>query len=278
MPELPEVETVARTLLPHIRDQMITQSILLRSSALHPLSLPLSSLHGRTIIDTARRGKLLILNLDPLPNSNAPTALMAHLRMTGRLLATPADESPHPHTRCILDLHGKEGDSRLFFDDMRTFGKLIAVNPTVLNKWDFWRTLGPEPLEMTEADLEARLVTSRPVKSALLDQKVIAGIGNIYADESLFMAGISPLRPANSLTGSEVASLLSAIQSVLKLSISQCGSSIRDYRDADGNAGAFQNSFQAYGQGGKPCKRCGGPLTKIRLGNRATVYCPSCQN
>ena len=138
--------------------------------------------------------------------------------------------------------------------------------------------LGPEPLEMKADDLSARLSGKRPIKTALMDQKVIAGIGNIYADESLFAAGISPLREAGSLSGAESRRLLSVIQAVLRRSISQCGSSIRDYRDADGNAGAFQNTFKVYGKGGQACSKCGHILQKTRLGGRATVYCPSCQH
>lgn len=279
MPELPEVETVARTLLPHIRDNVITSSTLLRPSTLHPLSLPLETLAGASISGTSRRGKLLLLNLhSPAPSPTSPTLLLAHLRMTGRLLALPALETPHKHTRLYFDLAGPQGPSRLFYDDMRTFGKIMVANEATLNQWEFWRTLGPEPLLMAPADLASRLSGSRPLKTSLMDQKVIAGIGNIYADESLFLARLSPLRKTGSLNDAEIDRLLQSIQAVLKLSISQCGSSIRDYRDADGNVGAFQNSFKAYGKGGQPCPNCGVTLRKIQLGGRATVYCPHCQN
>lgn len=274
MPELPEVETISRTLLPHIRDHRILSFTLLRESALHPLSLPLADITGKTITNASRRGKLLLLHL---ADADTSLKLVVHLRMTGRLLTFPKTESPHKHTRCFFDLEGPHSPIRLFFDDARTFGKLLLADQSILEQWEFWRTLGPEPLEMDSNALAKRLHTSRNIKTALMDQKIIAGIGNIYADEALFLAGISPLRPAKSLTDAEIDNLHNAIQSVLRLSISQCGSSIRDYRDANGNAGSFQNSFKTYGQGGKPCKNCGKPLTKIRLGGRATVYCDVCQ-
>lgn len=277
MPELPEVETVARTLRPHVLGRAITGVRVLRDSCVHPLSLPLESLNGAIVSGAGRRGKLLLLHLQP-PRSGAPDMLVIHLRMTGRVLPQPAQEAAHKHTRCIFDLRDRQGmPAQLFFDDARTFGKLLAATPDILARWDFWRQMGPEPLEMTAAGLAGRLKGKKPIKQALLDQKVIAGIGNIYADEALFRAGISPLREAGSLSEAETGRLMDAIQGVLRLSIEQCGSSIRDYRDADGNVGAFQNSFQAYGRGGQPCVNCGAPMEKIKLGGRATVYCPRCQ-
>lgn len=277
MPELPEVETVARTLRPHVLGRAITGVRVLRDSSVHPLSLPLESLNGAIVSGAGRRGKLLLINLQP-PRIGAPDMLVIHLRMTGRVLPQPAQEAAHKHTRCIFDLRDRQGmPAQLFFDDARTFGKLLAATPDILARWDFWSQMGPEPLEMTAAGLAGRLKGKKPIKQALLDQKVIAGIGNIYADEALFRAGISPLREAGSLSEAETGRLMDAIQGVLRLSIEQCGSSIRDYRDADGNVGAFQNSFQAYGRGGQPCVNCGAPMEKIKLGGRATVYCPRCQ-
>lgn len=281
MPELPEVETVARTLSPHIRDHVITGVSLLRPSTLHHLSLPLESLIGMRLTGAGRRGKLLLLNLAATAAAKAsqkPDLLVSHLRMTGRMLAKAANEEPGKHTRCFFDLEAPDGArARLFFDDIRTFGKIMATTPELLAAWPFWRDLGPEPLEMDARELCARLKGGRPIKQALLDQTVLAGIGNIYADESLFLAGVSPLRPANSLGEEETGRLLDSIQAVLRLSIEQCGSSIRDYRDANGDAGAFQNSFNVYGRGGELCKKCGKPLIKCKVGGRATVYCSGCQ-
>lgn len=278
MPELPEVETVAQSLYPHVVDTVITGATLLRESSLHALSIPLRALTGQRITAVGRRGKLLMFYLDPA-GPDAPTRLVAHLRMTGRIFTQAANAELGKHTRCIIGLATRAGEEkRLFFDDTRAFGQLFAATPELLEKWEFWRTLGPEPLEMKGADLSGRLAGKRPIKTALLDQRVIAGIGNIYADESLFEARISPLREAGSLSDAEAGNLLSAIQSILRRSISQCGSSIRDYRDADGRVGAFQNTFKVYGKGGQACPECGHALQKARLGGRSTVYCPKCQH
>lgn len=278
MPELPEVETVASTLYPHVRDSLIIKANLLRASSLHPLSLPLAKIEQRRIESVGRRGKLLLFKLDPADSQDEPTMLVAHLRMTGRIFTKAANAECGKHTRCIFNLLNEHGQERqLFFDDTRAFGQLLAVNTQILQKWPFWRDLGPEPLEIDSAVLATRLKGNRPIKTALLDQKVIAGIGNIYADESLFRAGILPDRKASLLNKDEIESLLKAIQEILRISISQCGSSIRDYRDADGKMGGFQNRFKVYGRAGKNCKKCGAPLQKIRLSGRATVFCPNCQ-
>lgn len=277
MPELPEVETIATTLYPHVYGSVVSGVRLLRPSSLHPLSLPLEKLIGAKVADVGRRGKLLIFRLTS-PIADAPQLLVAHLRMTGRLLTKSADAAPEKHTRCIFGLATANGESsQLFFDDIRAFGQLLAATQDVLERWPFWRDLGPEPLEIGAAEFGLRLQGSRPLKTALMDQKVVAGIGNIYADESLFQAGLLPTRAAGSLSANESATLLAAIQAILRKSIAQCGSSIRDYRDADGNMGSFQKGFQVYGRGGENCKKCGAMLQKVRLGGRSTVFCPNCQ-
>ena len=190
-----------------------------------------------------------------------------------------AHTAPGPHTRCVFDLTDAQGrERRLFFDDVRAFGLLLAGTPQTMQQWSFWRELGPEPLELTDAAFSARLDSKNSaIKAVLLDQKVIAGVGNIYADESLFAAGIDPRRKACSLSAAQRSRLLRCLKDVLELSISQCGSSIRDYRDANGNVGAFQNSFAVYGRNGQACKACGRALEKIKVAGRATVYCPHCQ-
>lgn len=283
MPELPEVETVARTLRPQVQECVLSGAEVLRASSLHPLSLPLAALTGRRIADVGRRGKLLLLHLAPpdgTPESGpAPDMLAVHLRMTGRLMTWPRSTPPGPHTRCIFNLRAPDGDARrLFFDDTRAFGLVLAATPEIRQAWDFWRELGPEPLEIG-ARAFAALLKGRgaALKAVLLDQKVIAGIGNIYADESLFQAGLDPRRKAAGLSPAQSRCLLAALQDVLRRSIAQCGSSIRDYRDANGDVGAFQNSFAVYGRGGAACVRCGRPLEKIRVAGRATVFCPHCQ-
>lgn len=277
MPELPEVETVVRTLRPQVRGCVIVAAELLRPSSLHPLSLPLQSLAGRRIADVSRRGKLLLLEL--ALSGEDQLRLAIHLRMTGRLMTYAPDTPAAAHTRCIFDLRCPDGGARrLFFDDTRAFGLVLAATPGILQAWDFWRELGPEPLDLDERGFAARLTDrNAALKAVLLDQKVIAGIGNIYADESLFHAGLDPRRKAASLSVSQRRRLLTCLKRVLLESIAQCGSSIRDYRDANGDVGAFQNQFAVYGRGGQPCKSCGRPLEKIRVAGRATVYCPHCQ-
>lgn len=308
MPELPEVETVARTLRPLVKGCRISAAELLRASSLHPLSLPLQCLVGRRLADVGRRGKLLLLSFadeiaafahhDPggkhAESTTGPASLQAstqtrfcaaplllaiHLRMTGRLMTYLPGTPAGPHTRCIFDLRAADGSARrLFFDDTRAFGLVLAATPDILAAWDFWRELGPEPLELAEHGFKTCLAgRDAALKAVLLDQKAIAGIGNIYADESLFDAGLDPRRKASGLSAAERRRLLASLQKVLRDSIAQCGSSIRDYRDANGNVGAFQNSFAVYGRGGEPCKRCGRSLQKIRVAGRATVHCPHCQ-
>ena len=340
MPELPEVETVVRTLRPHVQDRIIADAQVLRATSQHALSMPLGDLRGCRIADVARRGKLLLLLLDAADAESAGVRgmndlrLAVHLRMTGRLMTYAAGTAPGAHTRCILDLKaqpyavesgqpGKSDDpakaagndpakaagndpakaagndpakaagkgsakaagmhapeaccppaeSRLFFDDVRAFGTMLAGTPQMFARWPFWRDLGPEPLDMTQAAFGESLAAKKSaIKAVLLD-----GVGNIYADESLFAAGIDPRRKASALTPFEAARLLQCLRDVLLLSIAQCGSSIRDYRDADGNVGAFQNTFAVYGRGGQQCKTCGRPLEKIRVAGRSTVFCPHCQ-
>ena len=190
----------------------------------------------------------------------------------------PAETVPGPVTRCVFDLRGPQGAQRLFFDDVRAFGLLLAGTPETLARWSFWRELGPEPLELTASAFAACLSQKNAaIKAVLLDQKVLAGVGNIYADESLFAAGIDPRRKASTLSLAKRNRLLQCLKNVLRCSIEQCGSSIRDYRDANGNVGAFQNSFAVYGKGGEPCSVCGRPLEKVRVAGRGTVFCPHCQ-
>lgn len=280
MPELPEVETVARTLLPHVAGCVFEHATLLKDSTLHPLSMPLESLAGMRIDTVWRRGKLLLFNLSPVQArpGHLPEHLLVHLRMTGRIFTSDANQGLGKHTRCVFELKEPGGrPARLFFDDTRTFGKILAANAHILQQWPFWRELGPEPLELPPNGLEGLLKGRRAIKASLLDQKVIAGIGNIYADEALFQAGIRPMRESGSLAGKECAKLLAALKDILLRSIDQCGSSIRDYRDANGNVGAFQNTFFVYGRGGENCRKCGEPLQKCRIGGRATVFCGKCQ-
>lgn len=285
MPELPEVETVARTLYPLVHNAVLESAKILRPSSLHAASIPPDSLCGCRIGTVRRRGKLLLLELDATNAHNAAVrgmpdlVLAVHLRMTGRLTVRSGQEQPGPHTRCVFALRTPNGAAaQLFFDDIRAFGVVLAATPAILQQWSFWRELGPEPLDLDENGFAACLAGRKgALKAALLDQRVIAGIGNIYADESLFAARLDPRRRADTLTAKQRGGLLRSLKAVLWQSIAECGSSIRDYRDANGNVGAFQNSFAVYGRGGLPCRICGRPLGKIRVAGRGTVFCPRCQ-
>ncbi len=293
MPELPEVETIARTLRPLIAGRVIIGAQLLLPRSLHPLSLPLRRLVGRRVADVTRRGKLALINLvpqgcPPLPagarwpaqslteDAAQPAVLAVHLRMTGRLFVYPPTEPLGKHTRVVLKL---DDGNRLFFDDARTFGLMLLATPQILARWPFWNTLGPEPLELSPAEFTARIrARAGRLKAVLLDQTTLAGIGNIYADEACFRAGADPRRPACSLSPACCARLLACIQEVLRESIAQCGSSIKDYRTARGDAGAFQNYFRVYGRAGQPCHSCGTALAQAKVAGRTTVFCPRCQS
>lgn len=299
MPELPEVETIARTLRPLIQGRVITGACLLLPRSLHPFSLPLQQLIGRQVADVTRRGKLALIRLVPevLPPvektgasavdeqslpvqsltepSTTPAVLAVHLRMTGRLVVYPETEPVGKHTRAIISLHDGQ---QLFFDDARTFGLLMLATPSILSRWPFWVKLGPEPLTMCETDFVTRIrARAGKIKAVLLDQSVVAGVGNIYADESCFRAGIDPRRPARTLSPAHCARLFCALREVLQESIAACGSSIKDYRTARGDAGAFQNYFHVYGRAGQLCHTCGHMLENAKVAGRATVWCPFCQ-
>lgn len=294
MPELPEVETVARTLAPQIQGRRIRKTTALLSKVLQGTAEHLPLIEGSVIDRVHRRAKLLLLSLT-LPSACAASGRAAgesrmdslilafHLKMTGGLFVHPAGTPPLKHTRLIFDLENADGPAeRLFFDDIRTFGFCRVMRAGELAAWPFWASLGPEPLEGPPETLAGHFAAAfkkrrGAVKAALLDQSIVAGIGNIYADESLFKAGIRPDARTDALAEARLLGLAAALQDILRLAIRECGSSIRDYRDANGNAGAFQNSFAVYGRKGEPCKTCGRPLEGGRVAGRGTVFCGRCQ-
>ncbi len=293
MPELPEVETIARTLAPQVEGRRIVACELLNPSTFGG-TIPLEKSVGGVIGRPGRRGKLLLLPLSfgegrtEALDASCPCGALArqlssgeervtglgfHLKMTGRLFVYPAETPPEKHTRALFDL---DDGSRLFFDDARKFGYVRVLSPKTLAEWPFWNTLGPEPLEMDADAFAARFAGRRgKIKSLLLDQAVLAGCGNIYADESLFRAGIRP--DAQLVSVERLKRLHASLREVLLESIDACGSSIRDYRTARGDAGAFQNAFRVYGRSGQTCAACGAALESCRIAGRATVFCPNCQ-
>ncbi len=273
MPELPEVETIARGLAPEIVGRIILRVETPDPTALQPDAEAFAALAtGRTIARVGRRAKLLLLHLDD------GSILAVHLRMTGRLMTYRPGEIPE-RPRVLLHL---SGELILSFADVRRFGSMHAFAPAgqegQIESWPFYRDLGPEPLTLSASDFRARIAGSRSrIKALLLDQRVIAGIGNIYADEALFRAGIRPDAPACAVTPARLTRLHGAIQAVLAQAIAENGSSIRDYRTAHGDAGAFQNSFRAYGREGQPCVTCGRAMASAKVAGRTSTFCETCQ-
>ncbi len=297
MPELPEVETVVRDLRPQLAGRRIESVRLTRDPAIrrrlvrypNPTKF-VRSLRGRTIRSVERRGKYLVMPLDQrgvAPRDGRFSAngafetserLVVHLGMTGHLRVWEPEEAPikHTHFRALLD-SGLE----LRYDDPRQFGRLLlGTQEDLVAGGAFPAKLGPEPIhgDLTEAEFD-RIVKSRrrPIKSALLDQSFLAGVGNIYADEACFRAGIRPSRWTHRLTARERRALYSAIQEVLENSIAARGSSIINYVDAFGVRGGNQEKLLVYGRSGEPCVKCGTPLQGTRLAGRGTVYCRKCQ-
>ena len=277
MPELPEVETVAADLRPHLLGRTIVScDVRFPTIVRHPDPERFAAvLTGRRIEAVTRRGKYLFHRLDGCLDE--PTLLVVHLGMTGQWRCVPA-ETPEPdHLHAVLRLDdGRE----LRYRDTRRFGRLLLGTESELVAARKLPRLGPEPLDpgFTAADLYRRLHVRRaPVKALLLDQVVIAGVGNIYADESCFRARVRPDRPAGELSRRAVSRLHGALGELLREAIANRGSSVDDYRDAWGNMGGEQELLQVYGRGGEPCPRCGRPLATLRLAGRTTVFCRRCQ-
>lgn len=277
MPELPEVETVVAELRPSLIGRRILAAHVLwpRSVAEPDVAAFVARIAGQQIIDLGRRGKYVLIGLD------SGEMLIIHLRMTGRLEVVPAggsatSESPilmGPHVRAWFDLSGSQ---HLIFTDARKFGRIWLAS----NLQHLLGRLGPEPLAWDfDAQKLAGQVRRRRVaiKALLLDQTVVAGLGNIYADEALFLARIHPLRPGKSLTDEEIVRLHDSIRQVLNEAIGQRGTTLRDYRPPYGLEGAYQSYLRAYQQTDRPCPRCGTPIQRIRVSQRSTHFCPQCQ-
>jgi formamidopyrimidine-DNA glycosylase len=299
MPELPEVETIRRALVKPLEGRRITAAELKLPRLL--LGFPAEDLprrlKGQRIGAVIRRGKYLILELDK-------DSLVIHLGMTGQLTHAAPDapvdarfrrtltglQKPygaHPvdkHTHLLLHLdNGSTGSpgsgGKLMFRDPRTFGKILLVPGKTWADHPRLGKLGPEPLTM-KPSVHAKNIAAtsmRPVKALLLDQEFLAGVGNIYADEALFLSGIHPKRLVKSLEGPEKITLLEAVKTVLRKGIRYQGTTFSDYRQPDGTSGNNFERLQVYGRGGKPCRACGTTLEKIVVAQRGTVFCPACQ-
>jgi formamidopyrimidine-DNA glycosylase len=274
MPELPEVETIRSKLAPSLTGRRI-ERVDIRDPRLtrpEPPEIVAAALEGERIADVRRRGKYLVVVLE------SGRHLLVHLRMTGNVLhPAPEGAEDDPYLRAVVSLDNR---SDVVYRDVRRFGTWELLEAGELDEYFAARRLGGEPLDrsFTAKGLGRALAGRRaPVKSALLDQRAAAGIGNIYADEALWYARIHPLEPAGELDEAEVAALRTGIRKALRLGIRRQGATLRDYRGADGERGGMQHEFRVYGREGEPCERCGTPIAKTRAAGRGTWYCPSCQ-
>lgn len=273
MPELPEVETVRRSLLTRLPGRRVTE-IQVRDARLR---VPVDEaklrelIAGRRVTDLSRRAKYLIIHFD---NQGR---LIIHLGMSGQLLVVPAGLPLDKHDHVIFSL---DDESELRFRDPRRFGLVVALDESELKDYVPLAQLGPEPLA---ADCKADYLFKRsrglkqPVKNFLMDQRVIVGVGNIYASESLFLAGIHPLKPAGRISLARWQRLAETVKRVLRDAIRQGGTTLSDFRDSDGNAGYFQVALRVYGRKGEPCLTCRSLIRSQMVAGRSTFYCPKCQ-
>ncbi len=270
MPELPEVETIARSLRDLVGRQVVAVEVRWARTVAEPdVSTFAAGLTGRRIAAVGRRAKWLLLTLDD------GAVLLIHLRMSGQLALEPGGRPVDPHTRVLLEL---DDGRRLSFVDSRKFGRML-LNADPAAQLD---ELGPEPLGdgfTVEWLAEALAQRRTRLKSLLLEQRFLAGLGNIYTDESLWRAQLHPLRPANSLNGAEVARLHAAIRQVLAEAVGREGTTLDDrgFVGLYGQAGSFAEELAVYGRTGQPCPRCGQPITRLVVGGRGTHICDQCQ-
>jgi len=276
MPELPEVETTRRGLAPVVENRSIQRAVVRHRGMRLPVPQGFEQrLAGARIETLTRRGKYLLFNC--VPAQGKPGALIVHLGMSGRLWLVDSATAPqkHDHFDLVID-----SGRVIRLRDPRRFG-LVLWQPGDALAHPLLAAMGPEPLT---ADFDGPMLyrETRPrsaaIKLVIMDSHVVAGVGNIYANESLFRAGIDPRTPARRVSQARCARLAQEIKTVLGEAIDAGGSSLRDYVGSDGMAGHFQNRFFVYGRAGEPCMRCGTAIRELRQGQRATRYCPRCQN
>ncbi|MBL6805803.1 MAG: bifunctional DNA-formamidopyrimidine glycosylase/DNA-(apurinic or apyrimidinic site) lyase [Pseudomonadales bacterium] len=272
MPELPEVETTRRGIEPHIAGKRISKMLVRERRLRWPIPKALEAqLAGQKVDSVERRGKYLLLRINT-------GSLIVHLGMSGSLrVLEPGIEQPlkkHDHVELVFD-----DDTVLRYHDPRRFGCILWQEDPVSGH-PLIESLGPEPLS---ADFNARLLFARsrgrkaPIKTFIMDSKVVVGVGNIYANEALFFAGINPQRAAGKVSLARYEKLVECIKRVLARAIEVGGTTLRDFTGSDGKPGYFAQSLQVYGRAEQPCNLCEAPLKEIRLGQRSTVYCTRCQ-
>ena len=272
MPELPEVESIRRSLEPLVSGRQIVRAEILDSRLVQPeLSLDIATrLEGERISTLGRRGKYLLIRFE------SGKTLVIHLRMTGSLRHRRAGGEPLPYERARLTLNDR---CELVYRDVRRFGTWRLLGTNELESYLNAR-VGPEPLapDFTPELLRGRLAGRRTaLKAALLDQRTLAGLGNIYVDEALWAARLHPARAAGSLSRQATVRLHGAIREALALGIARQGATLRDYALPGGETGSMQNEFRVYGREGEPCERCGGAIAKTRIAGRGTWFCSRCQ-
>lgn len=267
MPELPEVETTLRGLKPHIIGQKIDEVIVRHPKLRWPIP-DLKRLEGKKVKDLKRRGKYLLVEFDN-------GTLILHLGMSGRICVLSEKLPPKKHDHVDIHFANKK---YLRFTDPRRFGAVLWADNA--DKHPLIKEIGPEPLLPSfngKYLLEKAKGRKVPIKSFVMNSKIVAGVGNIYAVEALFDAGIYPLKPAGKITLPQFNRLVKAIKSVLTKAIKKGGTTLKDFTKSDGEPGYFSFELKAYGREGEKCKRCKSVLKSLRLGNRATVYCGKCQ-
>lgn len=271
MPELPEVETVARGLRQTIIGQTIRLVRIRPTASTYPDPDRFASLlRGATIVAVTRRGKNILIHL------SSDYTLWVHLKMTGHFYYLPRNHPTDKHDHLVF--YFKEDQYTLRFNDYRRFGRLRLYPTAAVMMQKGLADLGPEPLDLAADDFIKLLsARRRMIKPALLDQTILAGVGNIYADESLYLARIHPQRLTDSLSRPKMRELHGHIQAVLRRAIRLMGTSVSTFSGVDGRPGRFQNYLRVYGREGEPCHRCGATIIRRTIGSRSAHFCPRCQ-
>ncbi len=275
MPELPEVETVRRGLMPVMEGKQILRADVNRPDLRWPFPDKMAErLTGKVIERLRRRSKYILVDLD------SDETLLIHLGMSGRMMISKGEHpDPQKHDHVVFHM---QDDARVVFNDTRRFGAMDMASTSSISGHKLLANLGPEPMgnAFDEPYLVERLKgKNSPIKNVLLDQRIVAGLGNIYVCEVLLRAGVSPVKKAGQMSAAKVRSLVPIIRDVLGEAIESGGSSLKDYRQADGELGYFQHSFRAYGREGESCvtNGCSGKILRIVQAGRSTFYCAQCQ-
>jgi formamidopyrimidine-DNA glycosylase len=270
MPELPEVETTLRGVLPHLLNRTIVEVIVREKRLRWPVPKEVTLLEQSKITSGTRRAKYMLFQ-------SAPGTLLVHLGMSGSLRVVPQDTPWRKHDHFALEL---EGGMHLRLHDPRRFGAVLWLENETAASHKLLKDLGPEPLgadfhaEALRAECKGK---SACIKTVIMDAHVVVGVGNIYASEALFMAGIKPTKAAGKVSAAALTKLVSAIREVLAASVEQGGTTLRDFLRENGEPGYFKQSLRVYDREGEPCRVCGASIKRIVLGQRSTFYCPKCQ-